>query len=657
MDHLQPIMSRLRNMLRREPGANQAPHLSNLARLYIAGVCATGIAILLQFPAALPADLIGLVTFFILGSLAQLLPIRFYKEASVSMSMAVALAAIVVFGPIFAVWVNLGSGIVHYLTVTRPKHRPFYRSAVTISTLVIAAWVSGHLYIFANGQVGPSSVSFSSFLPLVLCGFCYYLLNTFLITIAMALEQRQSFLPLLRTNYQWLTVNIAGLTPLGFGVAFIYQQIGLGGLALFLVPVVIAQYSFHLYARTVENVRKANEELQEANDRIGITNEELREANEHVRQSNQELKEANDHLNVMYEVSRSLVGSLHVAETLNVISTATRLLGFHAGFVANAIHTDREKILYWRATHPAYAQWSLDEPNRATQTPLREFVVSLGKRDWFLAGEPRVFEPHECGLDLNEYQLSALADNPLAMLTLVPLFVHGEPWGIVGVGSSRPPSAIEMKELLIFRSMAENALETAIAHEQAERDAFIDARTGLFNHRYFQEALQRELHDAAQRNSFLSFLMLDINNFKEFNDMYGHLVGDQVLEIVAKLMRENVRELDIVCRYGGDELCVLLPQADRARAMEVAARIDRVIRTYPFHVRSENGFEPEKIEELSLRVSIGVATFPEAAQTRAGLVEQADRACYRAKVLGGGVVAEIGRSDTKEHSLRLPLVK
>lgn len=657
MEQLHLTITRLGQVWRRESVANSNTQpLSKLARLYMGGVCAVGLIILLQSPLSPPSDIVGLVLFFILGSLAQLLPIRFYKDASVSMSMAVALAAIVVFGPMYAVWVNLGSGIIHYLTVNRPKHRPFYRSAVTTCTLIIAAWTSGHLYNLANGQADPRIASFSSLLPLLLCGFCYYLLNTFLITTAMALEQQRSFLPLLRTNYRWLTVNIAGLTPLGFGIAFIYQRLGLGGLALFLVPVVVAQYSFHLYARTVENVRKANEDLQDANDQIGIANEELREANDHVRQSNQELQVANERLNVMYEVSRSLVGSLHLVETLNVISTATNLLGFSGGFVASAIHPDRERILHWRANHAAYAQWALTEPDSATQTALRKLVMSLGKRGWFLAGETKVFEAYECGLDITEYQLSS-DGNPFAMLTLVPLFVFGEPWGIIGVGSPRAPSVLEMKELMIFRSMAENALETAIAHERAQRDALMDARTGLFNHRYFQEALQRELQDAAQRNSFLSFLMLDINNFKEFNDTYGHLIGDQVLEIVAKLMRENVRESDIACRYGGDEMCVLLPQADRARAMEVAARIDKVIQDYTFRLKRENGLGQEAIEELRLRVSIGVATFPEAAQTRAGLVEQADRACYRAKVLGGGVVAEIGRSETKERSVRLQLVK
>ena len=143
--------------------------------------------------------------------------------------------------------------------------------------------------------------------------------------------------------------------------------------------------------------------------------------------------------------------------------------------------------------------------------------------------------------------------------------------------------------------------------------------------------------------------MIDINKFKTLNDDYGHLVGDQVLQTIGQLLRENVRGTDIACRYGGDELCVLMPHTDRSRAMEVAARIDNVIRTYPFRVWKEASARAEGTV-LTLRVSIGVATFPESAGTRAGLVEQADRACYRAKALGGGVAAEGARlANIKSH--------
>ena len=618
------------------------PGLTWRARAYIVTVCAIGLLVLLQRPLVPLHDVIGFAAFVILGGVAQMIVIRFYRNATISMGMATALAAILVFGPVYAVWVNVSGGLVHYLTLIRPKQRPFYRSAVTTATWVIAAFVSGSLYIAFGGQVGPDSNYLNDLVPIALMGLIYYIVNTLLITGAMAVEQRRSLGVLLRTNGEWLILNVASLTPLAAGVALTYQKTGVVGLAIYLVPIGMARYSFQLYAGSMENVQKANADLKEANERVVKANLELQSASTQIHQANEELRVANERLNVMYKVSHSLVGSLHLEETLDRVLAATQTMGFSAGFVAGPLRAEGRASSTWRASHSDMAQWMLALSDSGEDIPLSRMAETVGKQTWFRKREPYVAH----------HKVGSMADGALAaeqMVTLIPLTICGDGWGIVGVATPHTPSAIEMKEILIFRSLAENALEMALAHEQAERDAQIDARTGLYNHRYFQEALERELHDAARRNSFLSFLMIDINKFKTLNDDYGHLVGDQVLQTIGQLLRENVRGTDIACRYGGDELCVLMPNTDRSRAMEVAARIDNVIRTYPFRVWKGASSRAEGTE-LTLRVSIGVATFPESAGTRAGLVEQADRACYRAKALGGGVAAEGPRpANIKSH--------
>jgi diguanylate cyclase (GGDEF)-like protein len=622
---------------------SKGPGLTSFAKIYIVSVCLIALFVLLQQLVLPIPDAIGLAIFFVLGGAAQLLPIRFHKNASISLSMALALAAILVLGPIYAVWIKISSGLVHYFTIVRPKKAPFYRSAVTTSTLVIAVWVAGQVYVAIGGKVGVGSDSYSSLPPLAVAGLIYYVINSVLVTEAMALEQRTSFWSLFRMNFKWLTVNVASLTLLGFGIALIYQTIGLAGLVLFLLPIVLAWYSFHLYSRSVEDVRKANEELKEANER--------------VRKVNTELSETNERLSNMSEVSRSLVGLLHPEETFDHIIAATKLLNYPAGFVAGPVRDGEARILNWHATHPAYAQWFLVKPDKAIRTAFAEIVLSVVNEPWFLAGEVRVWSSAELRLKSKNYGDLTSEEDQLSVLALIPLFVSGQPWGIIGVGSQNAPVPIEMKELAIFRALAESALEVALAHEQAERDALIDARTGLYNHRYFQEALERELRDAAARNSYLSFLMIDIDRFKEFNDLYGHLAGDQALQAVAQILRANIRSSDIACRYGGDEMCILMPLTDRPRAMEVAARIDDAVQNYRFRVRRRTGAREGEIEEPTLRVSIGVAAFPEAASTRASLIEQADRACYRAKALGGGVAAESGRPEADSRPIRLHVVK
>ncbi len=642
------IQNKLTSVRGPSGSAPRPAELDVFTRFYVLVISLLGILVLLQFPQSSLLDPVGYAVFFVMGGMMQLMPIRFYKDASVSMAMAMALAAILVFGPICAAWVNVASGLVHYLHQIRPKKRPFYRSTVTTGTLVIAAWLSGQVYVTAGGQIGWGSDYLASLPAIILAGLIYYVTNTVLITAAMALEQRQPFWTLLQTNSRWLMVNVASLTPLAVGIALVYQKAGLVALGIYLIPIVLARYSFQLYARSMEDVQKANEDLKTANDHIVKSNQDLKLASEEIHRANAELTRANERLNIMYEVSRSLVGSLHLDETMERLISATRLMGFPAAFVAGPV---KESVphLNWRGTNPIYAEWLLTPPSQRNGKPFSERLVALSREPWFRAAEPRVAPARELGL--------ATAGDDLAILILFPLLIHGEPWGIVGVGARERPSIVEMKELLLFHSMAENAIEMALTHEQAERDALIDARTGLYNHRYFQEALQQELLDAAQRNSVLSFLMIDINKFKHLNDEYGHLVGDQVLQVIGQLLRDSIRQSDIACRYGGDELCVLMRHTDRSHAMEVAARIDRAVQAYPFRVRRQPGRGEAETLELRLRVSIGVATFPEDADTRAGLVEQADRACYRAKALGGGIATEAGRVQAVVSPLHLQRVK
>ncbi|MDE3088226.1 MAG: GGDEF domain-containing protein [Chloroflexota bacterium] len=608
--------------------------LSPIARIYLSGICLLGLFVILQPPQFPLEDTAVFVAFFILCGLGQLLPIRFFNNSSISLSMVMAMAAIFVCGPVYAVWVNLASGLIHLVTGVH-KRRPLYRSAVTISVLTITAWTAGQVYVALGGQVGPDSDYFQSVLPGVFSAATYFLINTFLIASAIAFEQRQGLRALWSKNREWLNFHFARMGLLAFAVAVFYQKLGFVGLGLFLLPIVMAWYSTRLYERTVEDVNKANAELVQASDQ--------------VRETNEQLKDANERLNIMYEVSRSLVGSLYLEETLSSIAAATRMMGFTAGFVAG-LDNRQEKFSHWHGVKAAYVKWVLTEPDVATQTKLYQVIASLNLAPSFLAGNPYVVRLAERGI-LNSEK------DAVPISTLMPLFIHGEIWGVVGIGSVDSLPGMMIKELLIFRSMAESALEMALAHEQAERDATIDAGTGLYNHGYFQDTLQRELQNASQRNSFLSLLMIDINNFKEFNDLYGHPVGDQVLQSVAQILCENIRRGDIACRYGGDEMCVVLPHTDRARAMEIAFRIDEAIRAYPFHIRRELGSLKTEIEDPSLRVSIGLATFPEGAHTRAGLIEQADRACYRAKALGGGVASEGAPKETDGQTARLQLVK
>jgi diguanylate cyclase (GGDEF)-like protein/PAS domain S-box-containing protein len=158
--------------------------------------------------------------------------------------------------------------------------------------------------------------------------------------------------------------------------------------------------------------------------------------------------------------------------------------------------------------------------------------------------------------------------------------------------------------------------------EQLRKQAMHDSLTGLFNRRYLDEMLERELARSKREGLPLTVMMLDIDFFKKLNDTYGHQAGDEVLRRLADLLRQNSRAEDIPCRYGGEEFLLVLPNMGRVDAL---ARAEQW--------RQE--FEALRIVfgQMSMRssISIGIATFPEHGETRTTLIEAADKALYVAK--------------------------
>ncbi|MGY3077762.1 diguanylate cyclase [Bradyrhizobium sp. LM6.10] len=169
---------------------------------------------------------------------------------------------------------------------------------------------------------------------------------------------------------------------------------------------------------------------------------------------------------------------------------------------------------------------------------------------------------------------------------------------------------------------------------KSEERARTDTLTGLANRRALDEFL-RKAQATADWGEPLSVLMLDIDHFKTFNDSFGHGVGDQVLRLMAKVLREKVREQDLSARYGGEELIAVLPDADLAACAEVAERIRRAIAESRITRRSTGEVLPD------ITVSIGVAQY-RIGEATADLIERCDRALYRAKNGGRNrVVTEI----------------
>jgi diguanylate cyclase (GGDEF)-like protein len=176
--------------------------------------------------------------------------------------------------------------------------------------------------------------------------------------------------------------------------------------------------------------------------------------------------------------------------------------------------------------------------------------------------------------------------------------------------------------------------------------ALRDAMTGLYNRRYMEDALKRELHRADRSGRPASLIMIDIDHFKRFNDTFGHDAGDFVLTAIARVVLKNIRPSDLACRYGGEELAVLLPEANLENAAARAEKLRLAIRELSLSHRDQLLPAPT--------ASFGVSEYPAHGASADDFVKAADRALYRAKSLGRDQVcmSRVSSGDASEAAKR-----
>jgi diguanylate cyclase (GGDEF)-like protein/PAS domain S-box-containing protein len=215
----------------------------------------------------------------------------------------------------------------------------------------------------------------------------------------------------------------------------------------------------------------------------------------------------------------------------------------------------------------------------------------------------------------------------------LPLNLHGEPIGYLTLDSEQVGAFDEQDAALVqgFADEVAIAIENARLFEQVQLLAITDPLTGLYNRRYFFEAARREFERSRRYQSPLAVILLDIDHFKQVNDTYGHLVGDQVLVTLGKRCRQELREVDVLARYGGEEFIFLLPETGLEAACQAAERVRTRIMGQPFQTAQQR---------IPISVSLGVSCreeLPECADLQE-LVRRADLALYVTKDTGRGRV-------------------
>lgn len=372
-----------------------------------------------------------------------------------------------------------------------------------------------------------------------------------------------------------------------------------------------------------------------------------------------ELERTKTELKILYEVSNAMRTTLKLDEILYIILTGVTAhtgLGFNRAllFLVN----EKEQLIEGKMGigpengEEANKAWTKIEEEKMD---LEDLIEAFKKSDTILdSGFNRQVRSLKVSLQdktENPLSLAVLEGMPLHLteqaiakyqnspvikilgsqeVLLIPLKAKDRVNGIIVADNfitHNPITKDDIRMLTMLANQAGLAIENSQLFELTVERAHSDYLTNLWNHGYFQVMLQSEIEKAKATKTQLTLIMIDIDDFKIYNDTLGHQAGDKILKNLAVLLRNQSRKMDLVCRYGGEEFTIILPHTDKKEAFLIAERIRSEVQRYPF--LNEDVF-PKK----QLTVSLGVATFPEDGLLSAELITTSDRSLYQAKKLG-----------------------
>ncbi len=337
--------------------------------------------------------------------------------------------------------------------------------------------------------------------------------------------------------------------------------------------------------------------------------EQVKALQRKVDQLNAELNKSIFDILAIYEFTTVLGSTLHLNEIFNMmIDTIMRVVRYDACYLALVDERGQFEIKVGRAFTPEqlgqFARTRLGEGiiGRVVQSAQPLIVPDLGNHAW----------------------CEAYRGTPYRSMLSLPLVIQGGAIGVLNLFKKEVSAFTQddLRVLFIVANQCAFAVQNGKLYEEMARLAITDGLTGLYNHRYFCSCIEEAVDRANRTGRPASMIMVDADQFKAVNDKYGHQRGDLVLQQVAWLIQQSVRESDLVARYGGEEFAVVLPDTGPREAMAVARRIHQAVKEHDF-------------DGLRLTVSVGVATYPSPQiHNKDDLISMADEYAYRAKETG-----------------------